>query len=351
MYLNRYYLLDIARGLAAFVVVIFHYNIFYNIETSKTVFKTENQPFYHFFYYCYEFGWIAVQFFFIISGFIFYALYSKQISERKISKFEFFKLRFSRLYPLHFITLIITVILLYFSNKVSFNQPINGDVKHFFLNIFLIHKWGFESTHSFNQPSWSISIEALLYLVFFIVFYFGKNNYSITIILLILSVPLFFLNKFIGYGFFCFYMGGLTYLIYQKIIESKNRIKFMYFLSLILVFLSIIIFNYLNSSVIIKIVTFTLFFPSIIINLMMIQTKFTGIGKSFKIIGDISYSVYLTHWVIQALISLLIFNYKTKIDFNSNYVFLVYLMTVCLISLISFKFFERPIQKYIRSNF
>ena len=91
---ERLYLLDVCRGIAAYCIVIFHYKIFYNSPISSTSFERNIQPFYNILFPAYEFGWVAVQFFFTISGFIFYYLYYKKINDKKISWKSFFILRF-----------------------------------------------------------------------------------------------------------------------------------------------------------------------------------------------------------------------------------------------------------------
>ena len=192
MNINRYYLLDIARGIAAFSIVIFHYKIFYVSEVSKEIYLKKSAPLYNFLYFIYEYGWMAVQFFFILSGFIFYTLYMEKIQNKKISKFEFFKLRFSRLYPLHFFTLIICLLIYLYSIYYNYPTVIVADLKHFILNIFLVQNWGIEDFTSFNRPSWSISIEALLYIIFFLVFSFNFNKYAISIICIFIGIAIFF---------------------------------------------------------------------------------------------------------------------------------------------------------------
>ena len=62
--MERFYLLDIARGIAAIAVAIFHYKLFYAYNLSSEIFVPENQPFYIYIKLIYEYGWIAVQFFF-----------------------------------------------------------------------------------------------------------------------------------------------------------------------------------------------------------------------------------------------------------------------------------------------
>ena len=103
--MQRLYLLDIARGIAAISVAIFHYKLFYAYNLSLKDLITTNQPFYNYIKFIYEHGWIAVQFFFLLSGFIFFKLYLNKIKNKNISFYNFLILRISRLYPLHFLTL------------------------------------------------------------------------------------------------------------------------------------------------------------------------------------------------------------------------------------------------------
>ncbi len=351
MNLRRYYLIDIARGIAALSVVIFHYRVFYEDKISVTNFVIKDQPFYKYLFFFYENGWIAVQFFFVISGFVFYLLYSEKIKQNKITFSEFFKLRFSRLYPLHFLTLVAMVLIFYFSNLNTFTGMVRGDLKHLLLNIFLIHKWGFEQFGSFNEPSWSVSIEILLYLIFFLVFFIKKNAYLTTLMLLFLSPLVFYLNKFVGYGIYCFFIGGFTCLIYNKITFKTKYLKIGLLFGFILSISSTISFFYIDNSIITKIISFTFFFPSIILVLMIIQFFFINAGNIFKILGDVSYSIYLIHYVVQAIFKIFLYNFSIKIDFNSNYIFLSYILIVYIFGIISYKFYERPLQNYIRAKY
>ena len=70
-------------------------------------FEHQELPFYNVLFLFYERGWMAVDFFFVLSGFIFFRLYSRAISAGDVGAWEFFVLRFSRLYPLHLLTLLL----------------------------------------------------------------------------------------------------------------------------------------------------------------------------------------------------------------------------------------------------
>ena len=166
-----YHLIDCFRTFAALAVVFHHYQHFYFFGGSKnsssylTSANISEQPFYQNLYYLYEVGASGVQFFWVISGFIFASVYFS----RKVTGKEFFISRFARLYPLHFLTLMVILCLQIISSLVyGFFQIYEfNDVTHFILNIFFMSSWGFESGASYNGPIWSVSVEILVYLVFF----------------------------------------------------------------------------------------------------------------------------------------------------------------------------------------
>jgi peptidoglycan/LPS O-acetylase OafA/YrhL len=117
----------------------------------------------------YEKGFKAVDLFFTISGFVFFFMYMDMIRGGKITASRFFVLRFSRLYPLHLLSLMLVIAAAWYESihLSSFVYRFN-DLKHFILNLLLLQSWGMESGESFNGPSWSISVEAFLYCVFFV---------------------------------------------------------------------------------------------------------------------------------------------------------------------------------------
>ena len=346
--MDRFYLLDIARGVAATAVAIFHYKLFYAYNLSSENLVPENQPFYDYIKLVYEHGWIAVQFFFLLSGFIFFKLYLKRIKEKNLSFYNFLVLRISRLYPLHFITLIIVLIIYLILKSNDFTNPIQVDLKHFFYNLFLIHEWGLKSYASFNEPSWSISVELLMYIIFF---YLALKTNIVFCSILIISVSsiLFFKFKLLGYGGYCFFVGGLSYILLKNLkINQKNKILFLF----ILIFFSgIIPFYFIDNSILNKIIILTIFFPCLINLFYLINNYSPKFGKKFSLIGDISYSIYLIHFPL-ILMTLMILNIlNLKINFNSVSIFLVYLVFTFLISFISYNFLEIPLKKILRKKY
>src|SRR5204863_1842819 len=88
---ERFHSLDVLRGLAALSVVFWHWQHFFQGGRSVPL---ERMPLLDGFFPLYAKGWLAVELFFSLSGFVFFWLYSRPIAERAVSGTEFFILRF-----------------------------------------------------------------------------------------------------------------------------------------------------------------------------------------------------------------------------------------------------------------
>ena len=182
--------LDVVRGLAALAVVVQHWwQHFGTLPGASDIPGGVDLPFYNLLWPFFLNGSRAVTLFFNLSGFVFFWLYSDEIANRRIGLLRFMGLRFSRLYPLHFATLIAViplqlVFILYIGSPFicKFN-----DFYHFILNIFLVQYWGFQDGYSFNGPSWSISVEIALYLIFFAVCFVRLHRFLSLLALLLVS--------------------------------------------------------------------------------------------------------------------------------------------------------------------
>jgi peptidoglycan/LPS O-acetylase OafA/YrhL len=370
---ERFYLLDIARAVAAICVVLQHYQHFYFVSGRNYPidFVRDQQPFYELLKPFYLFGTVAVQFFFVLSGFIFFFMYSKKIYERKINIKNFFILRVSRLYPLHILTLISAMALQIFYFNINGEYFVNNinDYKHFIYHFFLVQEWGFAEGWAFNHPSWSISVEILLYVIFFITAFIGINNLRSSLLALIISFVIFIFTlnylEGVSLGLVCFYIGGATFFISQiikKILLKDNLIKTIVLLLLLL--LNILVFGrFLNSFFLeyqkslefligdnFYILLFLIKFPMIILNLSLIQFYFKNLGKSFQLLGDLSYTIYLLHFVIQIIFSL-IDKSLYEINFDSNYIFILFFTTLFISSFFIYQYIELKMKILIRKKF
>ena len=342
--IKYFYTLDILRGLAGLSIVIWHFQHFYYFQPS---FIRSSQPYYNFFYFFYNHGHLAVIIFFSLSGFIFFWLYYEKIKTGLVSGKKFFLLRFSRLYPLHFITLIIVFLLQLYSIKKTgaYIIYINNDLKHFLLNFFFISGWGGYEGPSYNAPIWSVSLELFAYIIFFL---FSKYIYKKRYIILLIIICLTFINSKFAFVCYYFFIGGLAYLALAKInIKNKKMIYIIILLVLIIIITGIIFFNYNNhlskrlDAINLGIINFTL-----IVTLAIAQYRFKKLGNRLSKIGNLTYGSYLWHFPIQLVILLF---FRDIFFFNLDISFLFYILTVILISVLSYKFIEINIQNRIRN--
>ena len=108
---------------------------------------------------------VAVDFFFMLSGFILAHVYGAQFGAkvgggphlRDIACFLIRRL--ARIYPLHIATLLAILVILRFHMTPEEQAAVIP-------NLTLTHAWGLSERYVFNAPSWSISVEFGAYLAF-----------------------------------------------------------------------------------------------------------------------------------------------------------------------------------------
>ena len=208
------YSLDALRGLAALGVVLWHWQHFFYGGPRPEGFVVERQPFFGAFALLYTDGWRAVDLFFCLSGFIFYWLYSDKIASGAVSLREFFLLRFSRLYPLHLATLLFVAVgqvLFLRVCRQSFVYQWNT-LSQFVQQLGLANSWTPTGRITFNGPVWSVSVEVLLYGIFFVLCAVGWRRWWQLVPLVLAGVLTHrFGSLAVGRGLLSFFAGALTY--------------------------------------------------------------------------------------------------------------------------------------------
>lgn len=141
------------RGIAAWLVVLFHIrkSIAGLPEWGMTILSH---------------GYLAVDFFFLLSGFVIWMSYAPRIRDGGFAVVpEFLKRRVARIWPLH-------IFMLGFGVALAMAMLATGrEAEHFAfaelpLHVLLLQNWGFTDMLAWNDPAWSISCELGAYLVF-----------------------------------------------------------------------------------------------------------------------------------------------------------------------------------------
>jgi peptidoglycan/LPS O-acetylase OafA/YrhL len=95
-------------------------------------------------------------FFFTLSGFVIMHVYGLTLS-KSADYLSYLRKRLARMYPLHLATLVLAIV----SGMLS-----DFSIDTVFQNIILVHAWNTTTHLSFNYPSWSVSAELFVYLLF-----------------------------------------------------------------------------------------------------------------------------------------------------------------------------------------
>ena len=354
--------IDGLRGIAVLAVIIFHADLGFL-----------------------KGGFLGVDIFFVISGYLITSIILKQIETKSFSLLYFYERRVRRILPALFIVTILCIPFAYYfflpENLILFNKNILSSFT-FWSNIYL---W-LESSDYFSLSSdfnplmhtWSLSIEEQFYILFPIctIFFFRFfKKYFIWFLLLVFilsflssqftdnfnfSTP--YLNQSWSWyapNITAFYLtpmriweiiiGIFSALILKKnVIYFKNLSQFFSILGFVLIFYSFIF--YTNPSVYSGIF---ILIPTLGTFLIIIYGQDNTLIKrilSYKILismGLISYSAYLFHQPVFAFSKYLFFN-------NNNILFKLILIIITLIlASLSWKFIETPFRnpKLLSSKF
>ncbi len=132
-------------------------------------------------------GYLGVDFFFILSGFILSHVYLQRQVQGRLDYWNFVSRRIARIYPMHLITLVGMIGFGVIAHRLnlSFAGPWSPDEfyslgsgevpREAMAQVLMIHAWGASDGLHFNAPSWSISAELFAYLMFPL-FTYGLNR-------------------------------------------------------------------------------------------------------------------------------------------------------------------------------
>ena len=112
-------------------------------------------------------GYLGVEVFFILSGFILCHVYLPGVEQGRFRYGSFLWARLARIYPLHLICLATIGVL--GTAAVLAGRVIDPNILNMpslAPNLLLLHAWGLAPVSGWNHPSWSISAEWFAYLAF-----------------------------------------------------------------------------------------------------------------------------------------------------------------------------------------
>jgi peptidoglycan/LPS O-acetylase OafA/YrhL len=345
---------NLLRGICALAILVFHYQHFLYVGTGSTIFIRSNLPFYFIFSSFYDSGYLAVQVFWCISGLIMTHSY---IRKKDNGAREYTVSRFARLYPLHIVTLLVVIVLqqISFQKFNTFQIYANNDLRHFLLNLFFVQTWGFEKGYSFNGPTWSVSIEIMIYILFFfVVSFLTRFRVFVPITVLIiykLSANIELTSPFrncLAYFFF----GVVVY--FCSTFATK---KFFRSIILFILLFEVFVYSALRHLDLISLnpggngyIWSTAFLVFLVAQID--DSKLAPLLIKVRMLGDLSYSVFLWHVPIQITIKLVQAKYSidNSIAYNKSF-FIFFIALTYFVGYLSYRYIEQPAQRIIRKRF
>lgn len=307
-------------------------------------------------------GYLGVDLFFILSGFIICHVYLKKFTTyHPTNALRFLVLRVARVFPVHYFMLFIYILYLGITSLLMKDSGIlysTGNHIDLALNFLNMQAWGIARHTSWNKAAWSVSAEWLAYLLFpFIAPSLQKVKgiyQNIGVILVCLGGLLLYatlhhlpqMNWTAKHGVARvvpeFIVGCCLYSLYSNIQHSPKWL--------------------VSVSVAAFIIGACLGIPDVVLILLLIPLLF-GLAKGEDFIsqvlasklmlygGEVSYSLYIVHWFIKERIEQYValtnlFN-SVLPKFNIFYFFGILALTWGAAHL-TFKYIEIPSRNYIR---
>lgn len=315
--LPRLEIIEVLRGLAAFMVAGFHLASTGYLPKENIVAQS------------FSYGWAGVNIFFIISGFILpYSMYAGNYSMRNY--FQFLKKRIIRIEPPYIISFLVIILLVaftrYHSGGSSSFTSIIGHIAY--INAFTGEPW-------LNIVYWTLAIEFQFYLTIGLLFTLLLKKKMVTqvlIFVLFLAINLIPVKEGLGIlpGYFNFFMFGMLLFKYHIKLINKN-----YFLCY---FVILSVFTAWHNSIFLSCLA--------IVTVLIIQffKQKTIKSNSLMFLGSISYSLYLIHSPVEIILGVLVKKVNTNPYFISFSIFIILAVTVA-ISYFFYLIAEKPFKK------
>lgn len=347
-------LLDGVRGCAAIAILFYHYVHFFMAGPSRRPpgDVEMNYPAYDFFWLFYDRGYLAVQVFWLISGFVFCHVYHGRAATTR----SFVVNRLARLYPLHILTLFVVVAFQLAALRSVGYTPIYGkfDLEHFAPQLFMASAWLREpGGHSFNGPVWSVSVEIVIYAFF----WSGRGLISRMGLPLVMALVagFYFAHQQLGEismvfacGFYFFLGCGYSILRQSKLGQGRG-LSFSVVLLAALGMWGIVSGTDWSS----RYIAVPGLCGAIFLLLAVGEANAPAMLRRIcQWLGENTYGAYLWHFPLQLALLLILIPHYDPYEIAQNGWFLAfYVFAVVAIARLSFTWFERPMRDRLRRRF
>lgn len=366
---QHYHILDDLRGVAAIIVVFYHiFEGFSFAEITNNAGDGIIKVFNH--------GYLAVDFFFLLSGFVLNHAYANRWNEMSIT--TFFKRRLIRLHPM----LIIGSLLGLISFLIGGSQQWNGATIPFYITIitFLLTCLMIPALpNSFNEvrgngelfplngPTWSLFFEYIGNILYaLLIRRLGTKALSFLVFVLAILHSIFSIGNFSTYGSIGVgwtfdninFFGGMLRMLFPftlgMLLSRKLKtinLPYPFLISSIILITTLSVpyipaINSIHFNGIYEFLCVAIIFPIII----LIGAGKQSDKKAKTLLGDISYPLYIIHYPIMYLF----YQWLIKTEqytLSETYPIVILVITISIIiAIISLKYYEKPLRKYLKSK-
>ncbi len=342
---THYLILDGLRGVAAILVVLFHI-----MEVHFSSHATH--PIHH--------GYMAVDFFFLLSGFVIGYAYDDRWDHMSI--WDFFKIRLIRLHPMVILAAVLGAICFWIDPYKS-NQPGANAIR--LIEVMLIsftvfpspdiRGWG--ESHCLNGPAWSLFQEYIANILYAI---FNKKLTKMVLWVLVIICGIALAGVTIkrgdigaGWGYhnmwiasvrvmFSFFAGLLLFRS-NKLIRIPGA-----FAICSLALIAIIIMPYFRYNGLYEALCIIIAFPVLVAAGAGGEIKGAA-AKICKFIGDMSYPIYITHYTA-------VYAYKSWVWNEKPSPSLYIPIAICLFTFMTLtayasqKLYDAPVRSWLRKK-
>jgi peptidoglycan/LPS O-acetylase OafA/YrhL len=347
------------RGIAALLVAFFHLR-----------FGISGVPLFDYYVFSFRFGnkgYLWVDFFFILSGFILTYRYRDICRRLNLRVYaDFIWHRFARIWPLHFVTMVGAVLYLGHKYGIAYVAP-----SAVIANLLLVHGWGHYFPPPLNFPSWSLSDEWGAYLILplylFVIARIRSRIVHVPLIV-VLFAGLAWYAKVFGHGTLdllrergglerCLFQVGIGVSIFQLYDSLKRQnasqgrkivshLPKLFDAAAALIFIAIFfVFTYTNNDL-----YFVPLAGALIFCLSLSHGPFSNFLslRPMVLLGEISFSIYMLHafvlWFFQDIPP----SYKAHLGWWTGAFFLLAEhLLVLVLAYLSYKGIERPAHRLL----
>lgn len=361
----HYEILDGLRGVAAVMVVFFHvFEVHSGGDHTKQIINH---------------GYLAVDFFFLLSGFVLGYAYDDRWNKMTLK--DFFKRRLVRLQPMIIIGSVIGALLFYFQQSPDMGWGGIKDVPIWEMLLVMIIGFtiipigkgldirGWNEMHPLNGPAWSLFFEYIANIAYALILRRLSKAMLAALVVIAAGVTIHYaftnLNGNIiggwsiddptqlriGFTRLAFpFLAGLLLARIGKIKFTKNA--FLIAGLFLVILLSVPHLGGENNiwNRVYECVSLIIFFPFIIWLGAGGKVEGKTAVKTCKFLGDISYPLYITHFPIAYVYMAWVTNNNLSLSQSWPYGVLVVILAIS-VAYITMRFYDIPVREWLRKKF